>query len=326
MGLLARWLGQAGRSPGSVAGLDPAELDVAVARAIEAVEPRLRQAGGYPQRYRAAVARALTHVRALAAQVPGPVVIDRAHFAADRTVHALFGAIDAVRAALCASRAMRDFVREQPFASEVYALLAMRRQERQALGLDLQGEVMRRDVPQTLVYFAEHTLAAPGTSEAECRDRLAWHLFDILTGKVRARIEARRTEKLRLENERDLVMARLRVAPASDQPRQRQALEGLQTALAEITAALNLSRLHDDFTTILAQPQAHLYLEQACMTLDGMGVRRRTGEVADGAEVCFADLHGRDAPGWTVILVHCRGLVRPSLAEQMHEADRWLTL
>jgi hypothetical protein len=324
--VFSRWLGRARRSSDPTDQFDPADLDVAVARAVDAVEPRLRQIGGYPQRYRAAVACALAHARALAAQVPGPVVIDREHFVADRTVHALFGSIDAVRASLCASRAMREFVHEHPLAGEVYALLAMRRQERHALGFDLQGEVLRRDVPQTLVYFSDHTLAAPGSSEADCRDCLAWHLFDALVGQVRARIEARRVEKLRLENERDLVMARLRGAPAAEQPRQRQALEGLHAALAGLTAQLELGGLHTDFTAILAQPERHLHLEATRMMLDDMGVRRAAEDAVDGTEVCFADLRGSDAPGWTVILAHCRGLARPSLAEQMHEADRWLTL
>ena len=56
--------------------------------------------GGSPVRYGKAVAHALAYARALAAGIPGPLSIDREHFASAPTVHALFGSIEEVRAAI----------------------------------------------------------------------------------------------------------------------------------------------------------------------------------------------------------------------------------
>jgi len=319
VGLLGRLI-PLGRQP-----LD-ADLELAVARAIDKVDPLLRQMGGYPERYAQGVANALDYARNLASDIPGPISIDREHFATDPTVHALFGSIDEVRAAMCASQAMRDYTQACPTALEVFALMGMRRRERHALGMDMEGEILRREVPQTLVYFSDHTIAEPAESEAESRERIAWSLFDSLVEHVRKRVESRKEEKLVLEREKDEIMARLR--GGSSQPK--EALQAdLQTTLAKLTevaASLDLRRYADDFDAVLLAPQAHVYLNEVAMVLDGMGVLRDEGEAVDGKEVHFADLIGRDRRRWTVTLVHCQGIGRPTMAEQLEKANRWLAI
>lgn len=56
---------------------DIPELLPAIERAVSAVEPLLKQAGGYPGIYRKPVATALEYARSLAASVPGPVALNR---------------------------------------------------------------------------------------------------------------------------------------------------------------------------------------------------------------------------------------------------------
>jgi hypothetical protein len=319
VGILGRWL-QLGRAP-----LD-ADLELAVARAVDEVEPRLRQVGGYPDRYARAVAHALEYARALAAEIPGPVSIDREHFASDPTVHALFGSIDEVRAAMCASQAMREYTQACPAAQEVFALMGMRRRERHALGMDLEGEILRRDVPQTLVYFADHTIAEPAESEAESRERIAWSLFASLVEHVRRRVEARKEEKLALEREKDEAMARLHGGSAQPREELQASLQAILARLSQVTASLDLRRYAEDFDAVLLAPEQHVYLNEIAMTLDGMGVLRQEGERLDGKPVRFADLIGRDRRRWTVTLVHCQGIGRPTLAEQLEKANRWLAI
>jgi hypothetical protein len=319
VGLLGRWL-KLGRAP-----LD-ADLELAVAQAVDKVEPLLRQVGGYPDRYAWAVAHGLEYARALASQIPGPLSVDREHFATDPTVHALFGSVDEVKAAMCSSQAMREYVQACPVAQEVYALMGMRRRERQALGMDMEGEVLRRDVAQTLVYFSDHTIAQPAESEADSRERIAWSLFDSLIAHVQKRITTRKEEKAALEQEKDELMARLH--GGSTQPREvlQQQLQGVLGKLSDVTASLDLRRYAEDFDAVLHEPGKHVYLKEVDMVLDDMGVLRAEGEPSAGKSVRFADLVGRDRRRWTVTLVHCQGIGRPTLSEQLEKANRWLAI
>lgn len=304
--------------------MDPL-LATAVERAVERVEPRLKLAGGYPQRYREAVAHALDYVRDLATRVPGPIDLGRESFARDPTVHALFGSVDEVKAAMCMSQAMRDYTRDHPLAEEVFALMGMRRHERGAFGMEIQGEVLRREVPQTLVYFSDHTIAVPAVSEADARERVAWDLFDSLLFHVAERVSARRHEKDALEREKAEAVARWH-AGGPDAQAARCHLDELVARQGRLLAGLDLRRLGEDFDAVLLNPAQYVRLDWTRMCLDGMGVLRRPDEMVDAHPVAFADLHGRDRRQWTVILVHCRGIEHESLAARLEQAHRWLAI
>lgn len=319
MGLLDRlWGGQ--ERP------DDPELPAAIERAVDRVEPRLRQAGGYPERYRQPVAHALDYVRKLAAQVPGPVAINREAYASDPLVHALFASADDVRAALCVSQAMRDFRRDHPEAGEVYALIGMRRGTKSMLGIEMEGELLRRDVPQKAVYFTDHTLADPGRTEAEARQRIALGFFDSLLSHVRLRVEQRKQEKTTLEQSRDELLARLRGADRGRRDELEPQLRETLDRLGRVSAALDLRRYGEDFDAVLLTPERYVFLERTAMILDGMGLLREP-DSSGSTQVEFCDLIGRDRRRWTVAMMYCDRLRDEStMGERMELAQRWLGL
>lgn len=300
---------------------DTPELLAAVERAVTRVEPRLKLEGGYPGRYREAVGHALAYCRALAARVPGPINVDRESFARDPLVHALFPSVQEVRAAMCVSQAMRDYRKAYPDAGEVYALMGMRRNEKQVFGMEMEGETLRRDVPQQVVYFSDHTLADPAPTEAEARERLAWGLFDSLMGHVARRVEGRRQEQAALEAARDELVARLRASAVVARPALESELREVLRQSQRLTAALDLGQYGKDFKAVLLKPERHLYLESSTFYLDEMGIRRE----AAGTAVTFCDLFGRDRRRWTVTLVHCGNvLAEATLSDRLQTAHRWL--
>lgn len=304
-----------------------AELEAALARAVEQVEPRLKQAGDFPQRYRRCVAHSLEYVRQLAQAVPGPVEIAPELYAQDPFVHVLFSGPEQIQQALCMSHAMHEYARRPGGpGAEVYALMGIRRREKTAFGMELQGELLRRDVAQRVVIFTDHTLSDPAPTEAEARRLLIWNLFDSLLMRVSERIKARRQDRQALEQERDYLCAELRLAP----PDRRSALqERLQKVLAELavaSATLDLRRLAQDFDEVLLNPEQHLRLERVTLNVDGMGVLRPNGAPA-AHTLEFTDLYGRDRRRWTVVMVHCHP--RPELLamdERLNQASRWLQI
>lgn len=319
-GLLARLSGLLRPPPP-----DPT-VDAAVERAIERVEPRLRLLPGYPARYRKAVAHGLEYARALAARIPGPVELNAETFNRDPGIHAMFVSLQEVMTGLCLSQEMREYRSAHPLQNEVYALLGTRRWEKNVLGMEMDGDVLRRDVPQVVVYFNGHTLASPAPTEAEAREAMAWSFFDGLLKHVRRRIDARLVEKIELEQARDELLARMRGRPPAERAAlqaEHDALFARQNALAR---KLDMSTWSADFDAILLEPEQHLYLTEVSMRLDSMGVIRKPDDPVQSIPMTFTDLVGFDRRRWTVHLVHCTELGEASLADRLETACRILSL
>jgi len=294
----------------------------AIERAVGVVEPMLKQARGYPENYRKSVTSALQYACNLAASVPGPVMINRESYGSDALVHALFPSVDSVMDTICASRALQDYQSESPAANELYAMMGMRLFEKTVLGVDLVGQVLQRDVIQKVVYFTSHTLENPASSEQQSRDQAAWSFFDSLVGKVKQRVEARKQEKLSQLQQKDMLIARLRVANAQARPALEDELAAMMGKIQ--AAALEWHDYLEDFEAVLLNPEQHLRLVQIPMVLDNMGIRRESDD-AKGAMV-FNQLIGFDRRDWVLTMVHCDNMPNLSFATRLDQACRRLAL
>ena len=303
------------------------ELLPAIERAITLVEPLLRQNGGYPEIYRTPVATALEYARNLATSIPGPVEINRESYARDPFVHALFPSIDFIQDAFSASRALQDHYQEFPAADKLYALMGMRRFEKAVVGMELAGQTIQRDVIQNVVYFTSHTLEDPAPSEEQSRELIAWSFFDCLAGKVKKRMEARKHDKQLQLQEKDALLARLRVADAITRPALEEQLSRTITAIQSATAALELSNYIADFEAVLLEPEQHLRLNRIPMVLDRMGIRQDTDDDSsrEGA-ITFHELVGFDRRDWTVTMMYCSNMQSESFATKLEKAYRELAI
>ena len=305
---------------------DLAELLPAIERAVSGVEPLLRQAGGYPGIYHKPVTVALEYARHLAASVPGPVAVNRESYASDPFVHALFPSLDFVQDAFNASRAIRDYCSEFPDSGEVYALMGMRRWEKNMMGMELSGQIIQHDVPQNMVYFTSHTIENPAPSEKQARDQVAWGFFDSLVGKVAKRVAERKQKKLSQLQEKDLLMARLRTADAQTRPALEEELSRVVDSVQATVSSLGLHNYIADFEAVLLNPEQHLRLDQTSIILDRMGIRRDSDNANQGESVTFNDLIGFDRRNWTVTMVHCSNMQSESFAARLETAYRTLAI
>jgi hypothetical protein len=304
----------------------PPDLLLAIERAVNGVEPLLKQTGGYPDDYRAPIQSALEYARALAAQLPGPVEINRESYAGDPLVHALFPSVESVADAVASSLALQNHLREYPSDGEVYALMGMRRIEKAVAGMRLTGEVVQHDVMQNMIYFTSHTIENPAASEAHARELVAMSLFDRLIGKVAQRIAQRKQEKQGLMQEKDVLMAQLRAADEHSRPVLQEQLTRLVADLQSAIGTLELDRYQEDFVAVLLEPAQHLRLTQTAIRLDSMGIRRDNAGEAHGETLVFDDLIGYDRRNWTVTMVHCSDLQYEEFASRLERAYRTLTV
>lgn len=304
----------------------PPDLMPAVERAINAVEPLLKQTGGYPGDYLAPIQSALDYAHALAARLPGPVEINRESYAGDPLVHALFPSLESVTDALGNSLALQNHMREYPADRSVYALMGMRRVEKAVAGMRLTGEVVQHDVMQNMVYFTSHTIESTAASEAEARELVAMSFFDRLVGKVAQRIAKRKQEKQALLQEKDTLLARLRTADERSRPALQEQLARLMADLQDAIGELELERYQEDFVAVLLDPAQHLRLDQTSIRLDSMGIRRDNANEHHGETIVFDDLVGYDRRNWTVTMVHCSDLQYEEFASRLERAYRTLSI
>lgn len=305
---------------------DP-RIQEAIERAVYLVEPRLKQSGGYPGRYRAALGQALRYADQLAAAIPGGVELDREHFVRDPFIHALFGSQDAIQQTLCLSRALREYqLRHGDDTGDIHALMGMRRNEKRTFGMEAEGDMLRRDVEQLSVTFSDHTLSCISGSEAETRALVAWSVFDSLISRVTNHVEGLRQEKHSLDKQRDDLMARLRGSTGERRAPLERELGVLLSSLSDATQRLGLDRMSGYFDELLRAPETLVRLEQQPRRLDGMGILRAQTEATFSHLIDFTDMVGLERRRWTVTLVHCRHQELPPLSERLDDANRWLAI
>nr|WP_116332592.1 hypothetical protein [Cupriavidus taiwanensis] len=187
--------------------LEIAELTERVTR----LSPRLRLVPRYQQRIRPALEQALDYVRGLVQDLPAPRDANKEAWASDPYIHAFFGTPRDVELGFSRSPELREFFAQSPDSAQAYAVLGMAMAERRTLGVALEGDVMRSDVPQTVVSFSDHKVRIIACTEAALRDEIVRRLFDQLTLESLARVAAGKSRRNVLEREQALLMARLRL-------------------------------------------------------------------------------------------------------------------
>ena len=298
----------------------------AVDRAILAIEPYLKQLHEYPDGFRKPVMAALEYAHHLALLVPGPIVVNPDTFAKDAYVHAIFPSADLIAEAFRSSRTVQDYLKKKPKPLEVYALMGMRRLEKAMLGMELSGQVLRRDVPQRVVYFTGHTLENPASTEIRARAQMAWRFFDSLVDKVAKRVATRKQNMQLLLQEKDALVARLHQADDESRVTMQAELVKMLERIQDMNSTLDLRSYLDDFETVLSNPEQYLRLNQSTMVLDDMGIRRDSEAAKQGKPIVFNDLIGFDRRDWTVTMVHCSNIPSESFSARLETAYRRLSI
>ena len=220
-------------------------IDMAIERAVDGTDSRLRLVPGYRKRLREPVIHAIDHVVALVDGIPAPVATGPGDYRNDLRLPALFASSEDMLQVFARDRALSEYLAgaEGRGAERVTALLLARREERNILGMDLVGDQVRRDVAQVTVGFSGHHLLEPRTSEEESRRFLKRRAFDHLLALALAQITEARVERADLTRQRDLLLRKLQAMKRGtlsfDRPEAGQADEaGLQEELDTVSRQL----------------------------------------------------------------------------------------
>ncbi|WP_415033045.1 hypothetical protein [Azonexus sp.] len=300
---------------------DPA-VQAAFAQVVQWVDPLVRAAPHLEKHLFDAVEHALGYCQDIVSALPGPLAVNRQSFSQDPLIHALFATPSDIQEMLGRSEAVRDFLErvdswQEP---EFYALLAARRQQKKQFGMAQQGDIIRNDVPQNVLYFSDQTLVEPHCDLVQTRERLRCRALESLLRTFNEHIEQLRQdrESLRTDISVENALLQMQKSRAHFSPEDGYArhLDELTQRLRENGALLAPENLVEQLADFLRRPESALHLTPVSYCINRLGIIQ-TPESAelDAQQIHFSEFSTRDRRQ------HLAALVRISRAEAQQAVD-----
>ncbi len=301
----------------------------------------MRGVSGYYDKLRPAVECSVEYVIDLIDSITEPAVIARANYLADPRLRAFFSSVEHIREVLSSSQAINMFLKARgtvPF-EPVHALLAVKHEEQQSLGMQLEGEIVRRDVMQHVFNFHAHKFVAPNMDE----DLYKWELkrlaYDELISAALARLANMKEERNTARRNQQLLEAKLRrlregslgLAPAiEDLPQQE--IGTVEREVVRIEAELDKVAVRpttlNDYVDLCAEtlksPESHLRIRPMHITLDQMGRKVEEGSSPSARTLSLQEVSVSDGERAIIMMVRINPEELPPLRDFTKEAKKYL--
>jgi hypothetical protein len=324
-------------------GVDKALIERATERAVEGTDPRLRALGNYRKQLREPVELAVRHVMELVDGLPEAVPLSREGYSTDPRLRAFFASNDHLQEVLGGFRTISDYLQGLSGLPphEIFGLLTLEWKERNILGMEHQGDRVRRDVQQVSVNFFNHRFVCPADNEAETSLELKKRAFDYLLKMALEKISATRGKHQELKREQQLLDKKLAAMKAGGwgletmlSPDEEHApdmgalavkIDAVESELLALgTARGGLERNLDLLAEVLTQPAHWLHRDEVSLHLNAMGIK---SDASPGGPVNDLQLIGLfSASGERRIVLPVR-LLRSELPERpdfFKQASRYL--
>ncbi|HRX71396.1 MAG: hypothetical protein KDJ22_15475 [Candidatus Competibacteraceae bacterium] len=280
-------------APNKPGKFDEALIRSAIERVVDGTDPRLRAVRHYQRKLRDAVEQAIEFVVAFVDTFPPAVELSRRSFTTDPRVRALFASPEQLREVISFSQGMLGYLDQNPgpLPETLYAVLVAERVEKNIIGMDLQGDLMRRDVVQTVVNFHDPRVSLPTDSATESRHNAMNRVFDYLVEIALQRLLSTRSRKQQLEQQQRLLLQKkaqlykastlaleplmeIRVPAAPDAGALEKQLQEIETELTHIRISSATIENHlAKVAATLREPEKHLRLERVILHLNHMNVK-----------------------------------------------------
>ncbi len=286
---------------------DAAVIAAATEEVVRGTDPRLRLVSGYTKKLRAPVERAVAYATEIVEVIPGPFEVTKKTFGSDPQVRAFFSSIEHLQDVFAKDKALRDYleVPQHALVDHCFALLAATKTERHVLGMEREGDKIRKDVAQTTVSFGGHNFVAPAASIDALKHELSERAFDHIVSSALRRLVTLKAHTEELRERRLLLQTKLHqraikkrgfetLAPSallegSQTLELRRELENAEQGLRQTTASLGtLSDYLSQVQDVLSHPEDYIRLRPATVRLDRMGIKRKPDSSEDANDITFA--------------------------------------
>lgn len=314
---------------------DP-EVAAALERVIGMVDPLVRAVPRLEKHLLLGVEHALGYCEGLVSALPGPLEINRQAFAGDPLVHALFATAGDIDEMLGRSQAVRDFLeRPECWASDCFcAMLAARRQQKRQFGMAQQGDIIRADVPQEILYFSDQTLIEPCCDIDRIRQRLRAKALESLLQTFNAHVGTLRREReglradLSVEHAQLFALQHSPLYSAEEEQAHTRHLAELDSHLRQNAEAMMPENLADALADFLRHPESALSLTPISLRVDRLGIVHH--EPSDDSQVQtleFPELSSRDRRQHIATLVRVsRDEARAAVEKSRDRQKRYIIL
>jgi len=296
-----------------------AALTETIERLVQEVSPAIRNIRGYRKRLRAPVEGAQKYTEGLVAASPGPRPLSADREAPDSLTALLFVDADQVRGLLHDNAELASFFRNQT-TEQAVALLTATYNEKTIFTSVLQGEIIRREVPQPAVDFTDHRIVAPAATETLNRRALNEGGLRLLGLRALEHLTNLKSQKEDLAEEKRMVGTKLKILQAHDHSlegllesdrdsaataaRVREMLEEIGQELDTVTAVLGTPEdALNHLLSFLNNPEYVLTIQPLSLRLNWMGVKVDENAEDPGTEIALAELEIKDRRKRVALLV-----------------------
>ncbi len=275
-------------------------------RMLQESDPSIRKVPGYREQLRQPFENAMGYLEGLISSIPGPFSISAEQWDKDPLTHSLFVDPNEIKSLLQKCAELKSFF-QTTGAKTAVALITATKKERTIFGTGMEGEIIRRDVPQVAVEFYDHRVVAPAASEDENRQELVHRGLYVLASnaleefmRIKSLIEELNGErrildyKLKIHTTRERGIQRLlagTLEPDSEIEQARQLLGEIDKQLMEFEQGSGTSK---DFLRklekILFSAGNFLTEKAITMRLDWMGIKQDDVSAESGNEINLAEL------------------------------------
>ncbi|WP_183635375.1 hypothetical protein [Niveibacterium umoris] len=208
---------------------------------VRQTDPRLALCARHYERLAPGIEATIRHIVTGVRSLPEPCDAHPEHWASSPELAAFFVSADDLTTAFSRSEPLQRLFDDNPVLDVAYATLATTLIERKGLGMAMEGEILRRDVVQTSVSFTNPRVQLVASEPDELRRAIAYRMFEELAMVALERIEALRSERKQLSDDRALLQTRLQMLHGHGTGFDVQHVEdadGLQARMEENTRAL----------------------------------------------------------------------------------------
>jgi hypothetical protein len=285
------------------------EISEAVETVVDVVDPKIRVLSRYNKRLRGAVETTWAYLDTLTEYLPQAMHISRKSFGVDPSVRVLFENVDSMLRLVNESEKLTDFFAIQPNADTAYVFLSMEKNERNFLGIEMSGEMLKREVMQTAVTFSDHHLLSPALSELDAKEGIKCLGFVGLLNKVNQVIMQSHYDVKKLEETKQDITTEIRDLKTTAKNAvdgdvlTTASIETLHNQLQDVERELVQAKMETDspdlhlklIVDVLNEPEKYLKIEGKSLSVNNLGIKSEQAHVIEYAEVGIEQLFKRVA-------------------------------
>jgi len=188
-----------------------ADILSTVESVVNGTDSKIRLVTGYKKKLQGTIQDSLEFADDLVNQIPQAIEVSSSTFTSDPYVNAFFTNVTDLQSVFSHSSEVQDYMADcHDKNARCCALLCMHREEKTVMGMELSGNVLKKDIMQTAVSFSDHRVYSPAANETETREGLKNCLFHGLVTNALERIVQLRLASHQLQNRHQMLHARLR--------------------------------------------------------------------------------------------------------------------